>query len=134
MVGLELIIIQEVPEKVTGRANPRSKWVVNTTLSGGSGAGIALPAGSRHDTPAEMRRVLVIHSMSAGVTSDPSQPERPYDGAVLLSSGAEVAVILEEAIVLAGIGRESRSPIVLVLTEEDKGGKLVSPGNRSHTC
>jgi hypothetical protein len=35
-----------------------------------------------------------------------------------------VAVILEEAIDLAGTGRESRSPIVLVLEEADKGGKV----------
>jgi hypothetical protein len=35
-----------------------------------------------------------------------------------------VAVILEEAIDLAGIGRESRSPVVLVLEEADKGGKV----------
>jgi hypothetical protein len=98
----------------------------------GSGVGTVSPAGSRHATPVGTRRVLVIHSMSAGVTSDPSQPERPCTGAGLLYSGAEVAVMLEEAIEMAGTGRESRSPVVLVLTEADKGGKLVSPGNKSH--
>jgi hypothetical protein len=95
---------------------------MKTILSVGLGAGIVSPAGSRHDTPAGTRRVLVIHSMSAGVTSDPSQPERPCGWAGLSSSGAEVAVILEEAINLAETGRESRSPVVLVLAEADKGG------------
>jgi hypothetical protein len=57
--------------------------------------------------------------MSAGVTSDPSQPKRPYAWAGLSSSSAEVAVILEEAIEMAGTGRESRSPILLVLAEAE---------------
>jgi hypothetical protein len=57
--------------------------------------------------------------MSAGVTSDPSQPERPYAWAGLSSSCAEVAVILDEAIEMAGIGRESQSLVVLVLAEAE---------------
>jgi hypothetical protein len=57
--------------------------------------------------------------MSAEVTSDPSQPECPCAWAGFSSSGAEVAVILDEAIEMAGIGRESRSPIVLVLVEAE---------------
>jgi hypothetical protein len=57
--------------------------------------------------------------MSAEVTSDPSQPECPCAWAGFSSSGAEVAVILDEAIEMARIGRESRSPIVLVLVEAE---------------
>jgi hypothetical protein len=51
-----------------------------------------------------------------GVTSDPSQPEHPCTWAGLSSSGAEVAVMLDEAILVAGIRRESRSPVMLVLS------------------
>jgi hypothetical protein len=58
----------------------------------------------------------VIHDMSAGVTSDPSQPNRPWSWAELSSSEAEVAVILEDAILMAGTGRESWSPVMLVLS------------------
>jgi hypothetical protein len=47
--------------------------------------------------------MLVIHSISAGVSSDPFQPERPGGGARLLSAGTEMAVKLEEAISLAEI-------------------------------
>jgi hypothetical protein len=54
--------------------------------------------------------------MSAGVTSDPSQPERPCSWAGFSSSDAEVAVILDEAILVAGTRRESRSPMMLVLS------------------
>jgi hypothetical protein len=59
--------------------------------------------------------MVVIQDMSAGVTSDPSQLERPWAWTGLSSSGAEVAVILEEAIEMVGIGHESQSPILLVL-------------------
>jgi hypothetical protein len=45
--------------------------------------------------------------MSAGVTSDPSQPERPWSWAELSSLEAEVAIILDDAILVAGTGRES---------------------------
>jgi hypothetical protein len=58
---------------------------------------------------------MVIQDMSAGVTSDPSQPERPCTWAGFSSSGAEVAVMLDEAILVAEIRRESRSPVLLVL-------------------
>jgi hypothetical protein len=51
--------------------------------------------------------------MSVGVTSDPSQPERPWCWAGLSSSGAEMAVILEEAIEMAGTVHESWSPVLL---------------------
>jgi hypothetical protein len=84
-----------------------------------SGAGTISPAGSRHATSVGTRLVVVIHDMSAGVTSDPSQPECPCAWARLSSSGVEVAVILDEAIVVAGTGRESRSPVVLVLAEAE---------------
>jgi hypothetical protein len=57
--------------------------------------------------------------MSVGVTSDPSQPERPCAWAGLSFSGAEVAVILDEAIEVAEIGRESWSPVLLVLAEAE---------------
>jgi hypothetical protein len=67
--------------------------------------------------PAGTRLVVVIQDMLAGVTSDPSQPERPCSWAELSSSDAEVAVILDEAILLTGTGRESWSPVVLVLSE-----------------
>jgi hypothetical protein len=70
--------------------------------------------------------------MSAGVTSDPSQPERPWSWAEVSSSEAEVAVILEDAILMAGTGRESRSPVVLVLSISEKRGRLVSPAYYSH--
>jgi hypothetical protein len=64
-------------KSLTGRVNPRSKCEINTTLSLGSGPGTVSPAGSRNDTLAGTRRVVVIQDMSAGVTSDPSQPEHP---------------------------------------------------------
>jgi hypothetical protein len=58
---------------------------------------------------------MVIQDMSAGVTSDPSQPEHPCTWARFSSSGAEVAVMLDEAILVAGIRRESQSLMLLVL-------------------
>jgi hypothetical protein len=76
--------------------------------------------------------VDVIQDMSAEVTSDPSQPERPWSWAELSSSEAEVAVILEDAILMAGTGRESRSPVVLVLSISEKRGRLASPVYYSH--
>jgi hypothetical protein len=85
------------------------------THSPDSGAGTVSPAGSRQATPAGTRLVVVIQDMSAGVTSDPSQPERPCIWAGFSSSGAEVAVMLDEAILVAGIRRESRCPMLLVL-------------------
>jgi hypothetical protein len=55
--------------------------------------------------------------MSAGVTSDPSQPaERPWSWAELSSPEVDVAVMLDDAILVAGIGRDSRSPVVLILS------------------
>jgi hypothetical protein len=81
--------------------------------------GTVSPVGSRHATPAGTRLVVVIQDMSAGVTSDPSQPERPCAWAGLSSSGAELAIILDEAIEVAGTGRESRSPVLLVLAEAE---------------
>jgi hypothetical protein len=88
-----------------------------------SGASTISPVGSRHATPVGTRLVVVIHDMSAGVTSDPSQPERPCAWAGLSSSEAEVAVILDEAIVVAGTGRESRSTVLLVLAEAEQRGE-----------
>jgi hypothetical protein len=100
-------------------------------FSSSSAAGIG--AGVRgiyiYDAPSSS----CIPAMSAGVTSDPSQPERPCDWARLSSSGAEVAIILDEAIVVAEIGRESWSPVLLVLAEAEQRGKLVSLANKSHT-
>jgi hypothetical protein len=84
-----------------------------------SGAGTISPADSRHATPAGTLLIVVIQDMSAGVTSDPSQPERPCTWAGLSSSSAEVAVILDEAILVAGTRRESRSPVMLVLSEAE---------------
>jgi hypothetical protein len=37
-----------------------------------------------------------------------------------------VAIILDEAILVAGTGRESRSPVMLVLSRSEKRRKLVS--------
>jgi hypothetical protein len=59
--------------------------------------------------------------MSAGVTSDPFQLERPGGGGGLLSAGREVAVILEEATGLAGICLDSGCLVVLALAEKDEG-------------
>jgi hypothetical protein len=87
------------------------------------GVGTISPVGSRHATLARTRLVVVIHDMSARVTSDPSQPEHPYAWAGLSSSEAEVAVILDEAIVVAGTGRESQSPVLLVLAEAEQRGE-----------
>jgi hypothetical protein len=92
---------------------------MKTTRLLGSGASIVSPAGSRHATPAETRLVIVIQDMSAGVTSDPSQPKRPCAWAGLSSSGAKVAIILDEAIEVARIGCESQSPVLLVLAEAE---------------
>jgi hypothetical protein len=123
VVGLQIEVVHKIPEEVAcRRANPRSKWAMKTTLLFACVTSTVSPAGSRHDTPAGTRLVLVFHSISAGVTSDPSQPERPAGGARLLSIGGEVAVKLEEAISLAGECRDSRCPMVLALTETDKWG------------
>jgi hypothetical protein len=100
---------------------------MNMTRSPGSGAGTVSPAGSRHATPSGTLLVVVTQDMSAGVTSDPSQPEHPWSWAELSSSKAEVAVMLDEAILVAGTRRESRSPVMLVLSRSEKRGKLVSP-------
>jgi hypothetical protein len=100
---------------------------MNTMRSSGSGAGTVSPTGSQHATPFGTLLVEVIQDMQAGVTSDPSQPERPWSWAELSSSEAKVAVILEEAILVAGKGHESRSPMMLVLSRSEKRGKLVSP-------
>jgi hypothetical protein len=89
------------------------------TRSPDLGAGTISPAGSRHATPTGTHLVVVIHDMSAGVTSDPSQPDRPCAWAGLSSSGPEVAVILDEAILVAGARRDSRSPVMLVLSEAE---------------
>jgi hypothetical protein len=89
------------------------------TRSPDSGAGTVSPAGSRHATPAGTCLVVVTQDMSAGVTSDPSQPEHPCSWAGFSCSRAEVAVMLDEAIVVAGTGRESRSPVLLVLAEAE---------------
>jgi hypothetical protein len=72
--------------------------------------------------------------MSAGVTSDPSQPERPWARAELSSPEVEVPVMLEDAILMAGTGRESRSPVMLFLSRSEKRGRLVSPAYSSHQC
>jgi hypothetical protein len=40
--------------------------------------------------------------------------------------------MLDEAILVAGTGRESRSPVMLVLSKSEKRGKLVSPTYYSH--
>jgi hypothetical protein len=70
-----------------------------------------------HATPAVTLLIVVIQDMLAGVTSDPSQPEHPCTWAGLSSSDAEVAVILDEAILVAETRRESQSPVMLVLSE-----------------
>jgi hypothetical protein len=104
------------------------------TRSPGPGAGTVSPAGSRHATPSGILLEEVTQVMSAGVTSDPSQPERPWVRAELSSSEAEVPVMLEDAILMAGIGRESRSPVVLVLSKSEERGRLASPEYHSHGC
>jgi hypothetical protein len=105
---------------------------MNTTLSPGSGAGAISPAGSWHATPFGILLVVVIQDMSAGVTSDPSQPERPWSWAELFSP--EVPVMLDEAIGMAGIRRDSRSPVLLFLSRPEKRRRLVSPAYHSHRC
>jgi hypothetical protein len=106
---------------------------MNTTLSPGSGAGTVSPAGSRQATPSGTLLVVVIHDMSAGVTSDPSQlTERAWSWAELSSPDVDVAVILDDAILLAGTRRESRSPVVLILSISEIRGILVSPAYHSH--
>jgi hypothetical protein len=51
--------------------------------------------------------------MSAGVTSDPSQlTERAWSWAKLSSLDVDVAVILDEAILVAGTERDSQSPVL----------------------
>jgi hypothetical protein len=107
---------------------------MNTTLSPGSGAGTVSLAGSRHATPSGTLLVVVIQDMSAEVTSDPSQPERPWSWAELSSSEVEVAIALDDAILLAGTRRESRSPVVLILSISEIRGILVSPAYHSHRC
>jgi hypothetical protein len=72
--------------------------------------------------------------MSAGVTSDPSQPERPWSCAGLFSPEVEVPVVLEDAILMAGTRRESRSPVLLFLSRPEKRGRLVSPAYSSRRC
>jgi hypothetical protein len=89
------------------------------TRSSDSGAGTVSPAGSRHATPSGTHLVVMTQFMSAGVTSDPSQLERPFAWAGLSSSGPEVALILEDAILMVGTRRESRSPVLSVLSEAE---------------
>jgi hypothetical protein len=68
----------------------------------------------------------MIHSNSAGITSDPSQVEGLGAGARLPSGGGKVVVILEECMDPSGTNLDSRSPVVLVLNNEKEGrGKLV---------
>jgi hypothetical protein len=43
-----------------------------------------------------------------------------------------VLVMLDDAILVAGTRRESRSPMVLVLSISEKRGRLVSPGYHAH--
>jgi hypothetical protein len=77
--------------------------------------------------------VEVTQDISAGVTSDPSQPtERAWAG--LPSPEVEVPAVLEEAILMAGTRRESRSPVLLFLARPEKRGKLVSPAYSFHQC
>jgi hypothetical protein len=45
-----------------------------------------------------------------------------------------VAVILDDAILVAGIGRDSRSPVVLILSISEIRGRLVSPAYHSRKC
>jgi hypothetical protein len=45
--------------------------------------------------------------MSAGVTFDPSHPEHPWSWAKLSSPEVEMAIILDDAILVNGTGRES---------------------------
>jgi hypothetical protein len=78
--------------------------------------------------------VEVAQDMSAGVTSDPSQPERPWSCAGLLSPEVEVPAVLEEAILMAGTRRESQSPVLLFLSKPEKRGRLVSPAYSFHQC
>jgi hypothetical protein len=60
--------------------------------------------------------VEVTQDISAGVTSDPSQPtERAWAG--LSSPEVEVPVLLEEAMLTAGTRRESRSPVLIIPTK-----------------
>jgi hypothetical protein len=68
--------------------------------------------------------------MSARVTSDPSQPEHPGGWAILSSSRAEVAVILEEAIEMARTGRESQSPVLLDPSRAGKRGNVSLSGKQ----
>jgi hypothetical protein len=71
--------------------------------------------------------VDLTQDISAGVTSDPSQPEHPWSWAELSSSEAEVAVMLDDAILMAGTKRESRSPIkIRVKREVSLAGILLS--------
>jgi hypothetical protein len=72
--------------------------------------------------------------MSTGVTSDPSQLERPWSWAELSSPEVDVAVILDDAILVARTGHESQSLVMLVLSRSEKSGRLVSltyPSRRS---
>jgi hypothetical protein len=53
---------------------------MKTTLSFACVTSTVLLAGSRHDTLAWTRLVLVIHSMSAGVTTDPPSQNGQEEG------------------------------------------------------
>jgi hypothetical protein len=117
-----------------GRPKPHSKWAMKTTHSSGSGADTVSPTGSRHATPSGTLLVEVTQDMSAGVTSDPSQPERPWSCARLFSPEVEVPVMLEDAILMARTRRESRSPVLLFLSRPEKRGRLVPPAYSSRRC
>jgi hypothetical protein len=52
--------------------------------------------------------------------------------ASLSSPEVEVAVTLEDAILMARTGRENQSPVVLVLSISEKRGRLASPIYYSH--
>jgi hypothetical protein len=96
---------------------------------------MASPTGSRHATPSGTLLVVVIQDMSAGVTSDPSQlTERAWSWAELSSPDVDVAVILDEAILVAGTERDSQSPVLLILSMSEIRGRLVSPTYHSRKC
>ena len=76
--------------ELAGSPNPRSKCATKTTRSPAAGFGSISPVGRLHSMPAEIRRVLLSHSISAEETSEPSHPARSFSSASLSQECADI--------------------------------------------
>jgi hypothetical protein len=129
MMRLQLVGIQENPEEVRSREAESSLEMSdkNDTFAGfrcRHDLSRRKPArDALRDSPGRFDPGYVGRS-----DLRPLQPERPWSWAELSSSEAELAVILEDAILMADTKRESRSPVVLVLSRGKAEGEVSFAG------